>query len=189
MQDTGQELAGAWESKPSNIDQSAVNDGGVGGFKFPRAPAFNHRSFPMLAGGGFDNGIDGVRGGAPMSKGGSGCSTEGEGGAAAGAGHLGQEVQLTEVVEGQQVASEGGSLWAELEAAGWRKDWLASKAALGHAGVLCKLSAEALSSPGWCLGGTGIDLRQADADVCGSPSGASAGDGEDGEVAGGALAA
>ncbi|KAG5331700.1 hypothetical protein C0989_007414 [Termitomyces sp. Mn162] len=46
------------------------------------------------------------------------------------------EVQPVEVVEGWQVASEGGSLQAELEAVGQREDWLAREAASGHAGVL-----------------------------------------------------
>ncbi|KAG5348849.1 hypothetical protein C0989_007756, partial [Termitomyces sp. Mn162] len=36
-----------------------------------------------------------------------------------------QEVQPMEVVEGWQVALESGLLWAELEAAEWREDWLA----------------------------------------------------------------
>ncbi|KAG5335160.1 hypothetical protein C0989_002070 [Termitomyces sp. Mn162] len=174
-------------------------------FKFPRAPTFNHGGFPMLAGGGFDDSIDGMREGALMGKGGSGHSTEGEGGAAVEVGHLGaggnragiggagfagasgtaggtthggggevaggiggwfivgredldmaqrekealqwewdtsvqvamewalevhglqehlaqREIQPMEVAEEQQVASEGGSLRAELEAAGQRED-------------------------------------------------------------------
>ncbi|KAG5728581.1 hypothetical protein E4T56_gene19598 [Termitomyces sp. T112] len=159
------------------------------GFKFPRAPAFNHRGFPMLAGGGFDDSIDGMRGGAPTGKGGSGCSTEGEGGAAAGAEHFSWEVQPMEVAEGWQVALEGGSLQVELEAAGQREDWLVREAASGCVGVLFRRGAGAPSSPRQCLYGTSIDPRQVDTDVRGSPSGASAGDGEDGEVAGGASAA
>ncbi|KAG5350663.1 hypothetical protein C0989_009902 [Termitomyces sp. Mn162] len=49
-----------------------------------------------------------------------------------------REVRPVEVAEGWQVALEGGALWAELEAVGWREDWLAREAVSGHVGVLHK---------------------------------------------------
>ncbi|KAG5331358.1 hypothetical protein C0989_008088, partial [Termitomyces sp. Mn162] len=39
--------------------------------------------------------------------------------------------------EGWGQVPEGDALWAELEAARQREDWLANKAALGHVGILC----------------------------------------------------
>ncbi|KAG5332934.1 hypothetical protein C0989_006400 [Termitomyces sp. Mn162] len=39
--------------------------------------------------------------------------------------------------EGRGRVPEGDVLWAELEVARWREDWLANKAASGHAGILC----------------------------------------------------
>ncbi|KAG5733016.1 hypothetical protein E4T56_gene3603 [Termitomyces sp. T112] len=70
-------------------------------------------------------------------------------------------VQLTEEAEEQKMAPEGGPLWAELEVARQREDWLANKAASGWAGT----------------------------DARGSASRVAAGDGEGGEVAGGTLTA
>ncbi|KAG5331590.1 hypothetical protein C0989_007867 [Termitomyces sp. Mn162] len=39
--------------------------------------------------------------------------------------------------EGRGRVLEGDVLWVELEAARWREDWLANKAALGRTGILC----------------------------------------------------
>ncbi|KAG5724671.1 hypothetical protein E4T56_gene3726 [Termitomyces sp. T112] len=52
--------------------------------------------------------------------------------------HLMQwEVQPTEEAEEREMAPEGGLLWAELEAARQREDWLANEAASGCTGILC----------------------------------------------------
>ncbi|KAG5335388.1 hypothetical protein C0989_001261 [Termitomyces sp. Mn162] len=57
--------------------------------------------------------------------------------------HLSQlEAQSAGEVEGQQVLSEEGMLWAKVEAARWKEEWLVSKAAL-------RLSVGALSPFGW----------------------------------------
>ncbi|KAG5735335.1 hypothetical protein E4T56_gene11032 [Termitomyces sp. T112] len=47
-----------------------------------------------------------------------------------------QEGQPTEEVEEWEMAPEAGLLWAELEVARWREDWLANKAASGRVGIL-----------------------------------------------------
>ncbi|KAG5333599.1 hypothetical protein C0989_005251 [Termitomyces sp. Mn162] len=47
------------------------------------------------------------------------------------------EVQPTEEAEEWEMALEGGLLWAELEVARWRENWLANEAASGRAGILC----------------------------------------------------
>ncbi|KAG5731221.1 hypothetical protein E4T56_gene14487 [Termitomyces sp. T112] len=107
--------------------------------------------------------------------------------------------------EGQGRVLEGDALWAELEAARQREDWLANEAASGHVGILHELSPVPLfitdgsfsgfrlgvgaSGPlGQCLCGVRINSGWVDAGVCGSASGVTAGDGAVGEVAGGALA-
>ncbi|KAG5732035.1 hypothetical protein E4T56_gene18234 [Termitomyces sp. T112] len=133
--------------------------------------------FPMLAGGGFDDSIDSVRGGAPMGKGGSGHSTEGEGGTAVGVGHLG--------ARGDGVGMGGVGFAGVSDAVGGMTHRGGGEVASGVRG----LGVGALSSPGQCLHGTGVDPRWVDADVHESPSRASAGDGEDGEVASRASAA
>ncbi|KAG5329710.1 hypothetical protein C0989_009339 [Termitomyces sp. Mn162] len=46
------------------------------------------------------------------------------------------EGQSTGEAEGQGRVLEGDALWAELEAARQREDWLANEAALGHMGIL-----------------------------------------------------
>ncbi|KNZ77866.1 hypothetical protein J132_03142 [Termitomyces sp. J132] len=46
------------------------------------------------------------------------------------------EGQPTGEVEGRGQVPEGDALWAELEAARWREDWLANEAASGRAGIL-----------------------------------------------------
>ncbi|KAG5715955.1 hypothetical protein E4T56_gene20120, partial [Termitomyces sp. T112] len=93
-----------------------------------------------------------------------------------------------EVQEGQQVALEGGLLQVELEAVGQREDWLAILHFVANKLSLVRLGVGAPSSPGWCLRSTGIDPRWVDINVHVLLSGASAGDGKNGEVAGGALA-
>ncbi|KAG5725017.1 hypothetical protein E4T56_gene12513 [Termitomyces sp. T112] len=176
-------------------------------FKFLRALTFNHRGFSMLAGEGFDNSIDGMRGGALMGKGGSGCSTEGEGGAAVKVGHLGASGNRAGIGGagfGGASSTAGGTTYrGGGGVAGGIGGWFivggargsrAEGGLVGQRGCLrpCGgplLSAGAPSSPGWCLCGTGVNPRWVDADVCGSPSGASAGDGKNGEVAGRALVA
>ncbi|KAG5350094.1 hypothetical protein C0989_000199 [Termitomyces sp. Mn162] len=92
------------------------------------------------------------------------------------------EVWPIEEAEEQEMALEGGLLWAELEVARWREDWLANEAASG-------LGAGALGSFGWCLHSVCVDPRWVGADARGSASGVAAGDGKGGEVAGGALMA
>ncbi|KAG5715960.1 hypothetical protein E4T56_gene20141 [Termitomyces sp. T112] len=115
------------------------------------------------------------------------------------------EGQSTGEAEGQGQVLEGDALWAELEAARQREDWLANKAALGRMGILCELSpippfvtdssfsgftlgAGALGPLGRCLHGVCVDSGRVDAGVHGSAPGVAAGDGAIGEVAGGALA-
>ncbi|KAG5348948.1 hypothetical protein C0989_007003 [Termitomyces sp. Mn162] len=107
--------------------------------------------------------------------------------------------------EGQGQVPEGDALWAELEAARQREDWLANEAASGHAGILHELSpvppfvtdgsisgvrlgAGALGPFGWCLCGVCVDSGWVDAGVRGSAPGVAAGDGVIGEVAGRASA-
>ncbi|KAG5333143.1 hypothetical protein C0989_006226 [Termitomyces sp. Mn162] len=107
--------------------------------------------------------------------------------------------------EGQGRVLEGDALWAELEAARRREDWLANEAALGHAGILHELPPIPLfiidgsfsgfrlgvgaSGPlGRCLCSIHVDSGRVDAGVHSSASGVAAGDGAIGEVAGGALA-
>ncbi|KAG5349065.1 hypothetical protein C0989_006227 [Termitomyces sp. Mn162] len=119
--------------------------------------------------------------------------------------HLMQmEGQPAGEAEGRGRVPGGDALWAELEAARQREDWLANKAASGHAGILCewssappfitdgsfsgvRLSAGALDPPGRCLRGVRIDSGRVDAGVRSSAPGVAAGDGAIGEVAGGAL--
>ncbi|KNZ76574.1 hypothetical protein J132_09434 [Termitomyces sp. J132] len=48
-----------------------------------------------------------------------------------------QEGKPTEEAEEREMAPEAGLLWAELEVARWREDWLANEAASGHAEILC----------------------------------------------------
>ncbi|KAG5723254.1 hypothetical protein E4T56_gene255 [Termitomyces sp. T112] len=110
------------------------------GVKFSGAPAFDHRGLSSQVGGGANGGIDGMGGGALMGKGGLRRGTGGEGGVRVGAEHLGASgtgASTREEVEEWEMAPEGGLLWAELEVARRREDWLANEAALGHAGILC----------------------------------------------------
>ncbi|KAG5728059.1 hypothetical protein E4T56_gene19491 [Termitomyces sp. T112] len=92
--------------------------------------------------------------------------------------HLTQmEGQPAGEAEGRGQAPEGDALWVELEAARQREDWLANKAASGHAGILCELSpvpplvtdgsfsgfrlgAGASGPPGQCLHGVCVDSGQ-----------------------------
>ncbi|KAG5727760.1 hypothetical protein E4T56_gene20798 [Termitomyces sp. T112] len=107
--------------------------------------------------------------------------------------------------EGRGQAPKGDALWAELEVARQREDWLANKAALGRVGILHELSpvppfvtngsfsgfrlgAGALGPLGWCLHGVCVDSGRVDAEVRNSASGVAAGDGAIGEVVGGASA-
>ncbi|KAG5734887.1 hypothetical protein E4T56_gene13771 [Termitomyces sp. T112] len=116
------------------------------------------------------------------------------------------EGQPTGEAEGQGRVPEGDALWAELEAARRRKDWLANEAALGRAGILHELSpvppfvidgsfsefrlgAGASGPLGRCLHSVRVDSGQVDAGVCSPASGVAAGDGTVGEVAGRASAA
>ncbi|KNZ79245.1 hypothetical protein J132_03720 [Termitomyces sp. J132] len=115
------------------------------------------------------------------------------------------EGQPTEEVEGRGRVPEGDALWAELEAARQREDWLANEAALGRAGILHELSSVPLfvtdgsfsgvelgagaSGPlGWCLRSVHVNSGQVDAGVRSSAPGVAAGDGAIGEVVGGASA-
>ncbi|KAG5731542.1 hypothetical protein E4T56_gene5485 [Termitomyces sp. T112] len=112
------------------------------GVKFSGAPTFDHGGLPLQAGGSSNGGVDGMGGGALTGEGGSGRSTGREGGIGVGAEHLGAsgdrwEVWPTEEAEEWGMAPEGGLLWAKLEAARQREDWLANEAASGHAGILC----------------------------------------------------
>ncbi|KNZ77555.1 hypothetical protein J132_05148 [Termitomyces sp. J132] len=50
--------------------------------------------------------------------------------------HQCMEGQPAGEAEGRGRVPEGDALWVELEAARWREDWLANKAALGCAGIL-----------------------------------------------------
>ncbi|KAG5328362.1 hypothetical protein C0989_010521 [Termitomyces sp. Mn162] len=107
--------------------------------------------------------------------------------------------------EGRGRVPEGDALWAELEAARWREDWLANKAALGHTGILhelppiplfitngsfsgFRLGAGALGPLGRCLRSVHVDSGWVDAGVRGSASGVAAGDGAIREVVGRASA-
>ncbi|KAG5331663.1 hypothetical protein C0989_007625, partial [Termitomyces sp. Mn162] len=58
------------------------------GIKFSGAPAFDYGGLPSQAGGGSNSGVDGMRGGASMGKGGLRCSAGREGGVGVGAEHL-----------------------------------------------------------------------------------------------------
>ncbi|KAG5330947.1 hypothetical protein C0989_008472 [Termitomyces sp. Mn162] len=100
-----------------------------------------------------------------------------------------QEVWPMEEAEEQEMAPEAGLLWAELEIARRRKDWLANKAASGRVGILRKLGVGALDSLGRCLHGVRVDPRRVGTDARGSASGIAAEDGEGGEIAGGASMA
>ncbi|KAG5348540.1 hypothetical protein C0989_010055, partial [Termitomyces sp. Mn162] len=108
--------------------------------------------------------------------------------------------------EGRGRVPEGDALWAELEAARRREDWLANEAASGRAGILRELSpvppfvidgsfsefrlgAGASGPLGRCLRGVRVDSGRVDAGVRSPASGVAAGDGAVGEVAGGASAA
>ncbi|KNZ75838.1 hypothetical protein J132_00851 [Termitomyces sp. J132] len=96
--------------------------------------------------------------------------------------HLMQmEGQPTGKAEGWGQVPGGDVLWAELEAARWREDWLANEAASG-------LGVGALGPPRWCLHGVHVNSGWVDAGVHGSAPGVAAGDGMIGEVAGGASA-
>ncbi|KAG5729772.1 hypothetical protein E4T56_gene928 [Termitomyces sp. T112] len=109
------------------------------GIKFSGAPAFDHRGLPLQAGGGANSGIDSTGGGASMSEGGSRHGAGREGGIGAGMEHLsagGAGGRPMEEVEEQEMALEAGLLWAELEVARWREDWLANEAASGRVGIL-----------------------------------------------------
>ncbi|KAG5349207.1 hypothetical protein C0989_005259 [Termitomyces sp. Mn162] len=103
--------------------------------------------------------------------------------------------------EGRGRVPGGDALWAELEAARWREDWLANEAALGRVGILhewsstppfvtdssfsgVRLGAGALGPLGRCLHGIRINSGRVDAGVRGSAPGVAAGDGAIGEVAG-----
>ncbi|KAG5734187.1 hypothetical protein E4T56_gene1243 [Termitomyces sp. T112] len=137
-----------------------------------------------------------------MDKGGSGCGTEGEGGALVEVGHLsasGNGVGIGGAgFVGASGAAGGMTYGGGRGAAGGIGGWFivggargsrAEGGLVGQRGHLgpCGgplLSAGAPSSPGRCLCSTGIDPRWVDTDVHGSPSGALAGDGKDGEVAG-----
>ncbi|KAG5333191.1 hypothetical protein C0989_006110 [Termitomyces sp. Mn162] len=107
--------------------------------------------------------------------------------------------------EGRGRVLEGDALWAELEVARRREDWLANKAALGRAGILHELPPIPLfiidgsfsgfrlgvgaSGPlGRCLCGIRVNSGWVDAGVCGSASRVAAGDGAIGEVVGRASA-
>ncbi|KNZ77424.1 hypothetical protein J132_05439 [Termitomyces sp. J132] len=175
--------------------------------KSPRAYSFDHRGLPSQAGGGFDDiigsmgGVDGA-GKEHIGARGNGASVRGAGLAGAsdadgGAAHRGSG--------GAGRVLEGDVLWAELEAARRREDWLANEAALGHAGILHELSpvppfvtdgsfsgirlgAGASGPLGRCLCGVCVDSGWVDAGVHGSASRVAAGDGTIGEVAGRALA-
>ncbi|KAG5720965.1 hypothetical protein E4T56_gene431 [Termitomyces sp. T112] len=126
------------------------------GIKFSGAPAFDHGGLPSQAGGGSNSGVDGMGGGASSCEGGSRHSAGREGGVGAGMEHLrvsgnGASTRgmglagasdaaggaAMEEAEEWGMVLEGGSLWAELEAARQREDWLANKATLGCAGILC----------------------------------------------------
>ncbi|KAG5347201.1 hypothetical protein C0989_012506, partial [Termitomyces sp. Mn162] len=95
--------------------------------------------------------------------------------------------------EGRGRVPEGDALWAELEAARRREDWLANEAASGRAGILRELPPVPLfvtggSLPGfrlgvgasgpleWCLRGVRVDSGRVDAGVRSSASGVAAGD-------------
>ncbi|KAG5349462.1 hypothetical protein C0989_003629 [Termitomyces sp. Mn162] len=129
------------------------------GIKFSGAPAFDHGGLPSQAGGGANSGVDGTRGGALMGEGGLRRGVGGEGGIGAGMEHLsagaggaGASVGGMGLAgasgaaggaahEGEaeewEMALEGGLLWAELEVARWREDWLANEATSGCMGILC----------------------------------------------------
>ncbi|KAG5333768.1 hypothetical protein C0989_004885, partial [Termitomyces sp. Mn162] len=120
--------------------------------------------------------------------------------------HLTQmEGQPTGEAEGRGRVPEGDVLWAELEVARQREDWLANEAALGCVGILrelpptppfitdgsfsgVRLGVGALDPLGRCLRGVCVDSGRVDAGVHGSASGVAAGDGAIGEVVGGASA-
>ncbi|KAG5719765.1 hypothetical protein E4T56_gene18547 [Termitomyces sp. T112] len=111
------------------------------GIKFSGAPAFDHGGLPLQVGGGANGSIDGMGGGASTSKGGlrrMQVALERVPEVQGLREHLTQqEVQPMEEVEEWEMAPEGGLLWAELEVARQREDWLANEAASGRAGVLC----------------------------------------------------
>ncbi|KNZ73297.1 hypothetical protein J132_07838 [Termitomyces sp. J132] len=113
--------------------------------------------------------------------------------------------QPTGEAEGRGQVPGGDALWAELEVARRREDWLANEAALGCTGVLHELSSVspfitdgsfsgvrlgvgASGPPGQCLCGVCIDSGWVDAGVHGSAPRVAAGDGAIGEVAGRASA-
>ncbi|KAG5732290.1 hypothetical protein E4T56_gene11372 [Termitomyces sp. T112] len=113
------------------------------------------------------------------------------------------EGQPTGGAEGRGQVPGGDALWAELEAARRREDWLANEAASGHVGILHELSSVppfvtdgsfsgvrlgvGASGPlGRCLHGIRVDSGWVDAGVHGSAPRVAAGDGTIGEVAGGA---
>ncbi|KAG5332516.1 hypothetical protein C0989_007002 [Termitomyces sp. Mn162] len=107
--------------------------------------------------------------------------------------------------EGQGRVLEGDALWAELEAARQREDWLANEAALGRMEILHELSSVppfvtdgsfsgvrlgvGASGPlGRHLHGVCVNSGRVDAGVHSSAPGVAAGDGVIGEVVGGASA-
>ncbi|KNZ76233.1 hypothetical protein J132_11103 [Termitomyces sp. J132] len=104
------------------------------GIKFSGAPAFDHRGLPSQAGGGANGDADGAGGGAltvrvvpeqvPEVWGLRERPTQ-------------WGVRPMEEVEEQEMAVEDGLLWAELEVARQREDWLANEATSGRAGILC----------------------------------------------------
>ncbi|KAG5349055.1 hypothetical protein C0989_006350 [Termitomyces sp. Mn162] len=111
------------------------------------------------------------------------------------------EGQPTGEAEGWGRVPEGDALWAELEAARRREDWLANEATLGRAGILHELSpvppfvtdgsfsgvrlgAGASGPLGQCLRSVHVNSGRVDAGVRSSAPGVAAGDGMIGEVVG-----
>ncbi|KAG5348822.1 hypothetical protein C0989_007940 [Termitomyces sp. Mn162] len=123
------------------------------GIKFSGAPIFDHGGLPSQAGGGANGSAVGMGGGASTGEGGSRHGVGREGGIGVGMVRVAPEqvpevqglqerptqqgVWPTEEAEEWEMALEGGLLWAELEVARRREDWLANEATSGCAGILC----------------------------------------------------
>ncbi|KNZ75629.1 hypothetical protein J132_02571 [Termitomyces sp. J132] len=177
------------------------------GIKFSGAPAFDHRGLPLQVGGGANGSIGGMGGGASTGKGGLRRGTGREGGIGAGVEHLGAggtgaSVGGTGLAgashtaggaahRGGGGAGNGTGGWSAMGGVGGSKAEGGLAGQRGHFRACGdpSLGAGAPGSLGWCLRGVCVDSRWVGADAHGSASGVAAGDGEGGEVAGGASTA
>ncbi|KNZ75289.1 hypothetical protein J132_03587 [Termitomyces sp. J132] len=139
---------------PADLDEVVVYDSGGEEFERRRHASVRDQSLVHGGGGGFSGGseADQVLSCVAEGKGGVLGSDSGEASSLPTLGGgteqalevrglqeclMQMEGQPTGEAEGRGRVPEGDALWVELEAARWREDWLANKAALGCTGILC----------------------------------------------------